>query len=114
MNHHDGNSQLPCSKDSGKTFHVINSYIGGCPHTNKVMLFTVLRSPHWRFYLRRKWFNRIGQRGIYIGCSGVTITNDGGGLEPQFSEVYVVNLLQYPTKYPRRRRHGVPSAREIY
>jgi LysM repeat protein len=74
--HGGGSCQVSLSYDSGKTFKVIHSFIGGCPST-----------PTWSFNIPSDatpgpalfawtWFNQIGNREIYMNCASITI---GGG-----------------------------------
>ncbi|EFY94360.1 hypothetical protein X797_012269 [Metarhizium robertsii] len=72
--HLGGSCQASLSFDKGKTWQVIRSYIGKCP-----------LKPHWDFTLpndtpRRDaifawtWFNRVGNREMYMNCAPVTIS----------------------------------------
>jgi LysM repeat protein len=74
--HGGGSCQVSLSYDSGKTFKVIHSFIGGCPLT-----------PTWNFNIPSDatpgpalfawtWYNEIGNREIYMNCASITI---GGG-----------------------------------
>lgn len=71
--HGGGSCQASFSFDSGRTWKVIHSFVGGCP-----------LSPTWQFTLPHdtpagnaifawSWFNRIGNREMYMNCAHVTI-----------------------------------------
>jgi hypothetical protein len=77
---HDGGScQASLSFDGGKTWTVIHSYIGNCPTAagDTHYDFTVPKdAPVGEALFGWSWFNKIGNREMYMNCAVVTI---GGG-----------------------------------
>ncbi|KAJ2978967.1 hypothetical protein NQ176_g3529 [Zarea fungicola] len=74
--HGGGSCQASLSFDRGRTWKVLHSYIGNCP-----------LKPTWEFVLPENtpagsalfawsWFNKFGNREMYMNCAHVTI--DGG------------------------------------
>jgi hypothetical protein len=77
---HDGGScQISLSYDKGKSFHVIHSILGGCP-IDKEYEFTVPSdAPSGEALLAWSWFNKVGNREMYMNCAQVNIGSEGGG-----------------------------------
>lgn len=74
--HKGGSCQISLSYDKGKTFHVIKSILGGCP-IDKDYKFTVPSdAPSGEALLGWTWFNKVGNREMYMNCAQVNI---GGG-----------------------------------
>ncbi|KAL5339850.1 hypothetical protein BJX70DRAFT_397319 [Aspergillus crustosus] len=77
--HGGGSCQISLSYDQGETFSVIHSILGGCP-LEKGYTFTVPSdAPSGEALLGWSWFNKIGNREMYMNCAQVTI----GGSERQ-------------------------------
>ncbi|ODM20175.1 hypothetical protein SI65_05163 [Aspergillus cristatus] len=76
---HDGGScQISLSYDKGKSFHVIHSILGGCP-IDKEYKFTVPSdAPSGEALLAWSWFNKVGNREMYMNCAQVNIASEGG------------------------------------
>ncbi|EEP75320.1 predicted protein [Uncinocarpus reesii 1704] len=73
--HGGGSCQISLSHDNGETFRVIKSIIGGCP-LKKEYSFTVPRdAPPGNALLAWTWFNKIGNREMYMNCAQVTIVS---------------------------------------
>ncbi|KAE8320105.1 hypothetical protein BDV41DRAFT_2935 [Aspergillus transmontanensis] len=71
--HGGGSCQIGLSYDKGKTFHVIHSILGGCP-IEKTYKFTVPSdAPNGEALLSWTWFNKVGNREMYMNCAQVTI-----------------------------------------
>jgi len=75
--HNGGSCQASLSLDSGKTFHVIHSYIGGCPGlgTSSDFDFTIpgdVPSTKGAIF-SWTWFNYLGNREMYQNCAVVDI-----------------------------------------
>jgi hypothetical protein len=80
--HNGGSCQASISLDSGRTFKVIKSFLGGCPTQG---------TSNWDFVLPADvpttqnaifawtWFNRVGNREMYMNCAVVNIKGGGGG-----------------------------------
>ncbi|KAF1999099.1 lytic polysaccharide monooxygenase, partial [Amniculicola lignicola CBS 123094] len=71
--HGGGSCQIGLSCDEGRNFKVLKSIIGGCP-IQKEYEFTI---PEYAVdglcFLSWTWFNRIGNREMYMNCAVVNI-----------------------------------------
>ncbi|OKL58455.1 hypothetical protein UA08_06155 [Talaromyces atroroseus] len=74
--HGGGSCQLALSYDTGKTFTVIKSIEGGCPLTSNYTFTVPSDAPSGNALFSWTWFNKIGNREMYMNCAQVTI--DGG------------------------------------
>lgn len=74
--HGGGSCQLSLSYDTGKTFTVIKSIEGGCPLTSNYTFTVPSDAPSGDALFAWTWFNKIGNREMYMNCAQVTI--DGG------------------------------------
>jgi hypothetical protein len=74
-NHEGGSCQASLSYDKGQTWKVIHSYIGGCPPMgDSNWNFTVpTDAPSGDALFGWTWFNKIGNREMYMNCAAVTI-----------------------------------------
>ncbi|KAH7313959.1 putative endoglucanase [Stachybotrys elegans] len=71
--HGGGSCQASLSYDKGKTWTVIESYIGNCP-LKDTWDFTVPRDAKAGSALFAwTWFNKVGNREMYMNCASVTI-----------------------------------------
>ncbi|KAK2771010.1 hypothetical protein FQN53_005247 [Emmonsiellopsis sp. PD_33] len=78
--HTGGSCQLSLSVDKGKNFKVIKSIIGGCPEIKRSYTFVIPPdTPTGEALFAWTWFNRVGNREMYMNCAQVTIT---GGNKP--------------------------------
>lgn len=102
--HGGGSCQISLSSDLNPTksskFHVIKSFQGGCPVTAAGNLpgldinnplpglpFNVPDDvPSGKYVLAWTWFNRIGQREMYMRCKIVEVTGAGNGDKDKFSK----------------------------
>ncbi|KAF4341743.1 spore coat SP96 precursor [Fusarium beomiforme] len=77
-NHGGGSCQASLSYDKGKSWKVIHSYIGNCPGAGTTTFDFKVPSdaPSGEAIFAWTWFNRIGNREMYMNCAAVTI---GGG-----------------------------------
>ncbi|KAJ5102361.1 hypothetical protein NUU61_004583 [Penicillium alfredii] len=74
---HDGGScQISLTYDKGETFHVIESMLGDCPKAKKYKFQVPQDAPSGEALLAWTWFNKVGNREMYMNCAMVTI---GGG-----------------------------------
>ncbi|KAF2281448.1 uncharacterized protein EI97DRAFT_366531 [Westerdykella ornata] len=94
--HGGGSCQIALSCDNGVRFRVLKSIIGGCP-VKKEYAFTVpgfARSA--RCLLGWTWFNRIGNREMYMNCAVVDIVGNANMAAQKALErlpaLYVANL----------------------
>lgn len=83
--HGGGSCQLSLSYDNGKSFKVIKSIIGGCPLNTSYKFIIPRDAPSGNALFAWTWFNRLGNREMYMNCAQVTISsgenedNGGGG-----------------------------------
>ncbi|KAG5941072.1 hypothetical protein E4U59_001951 [Claviceps monticola] len=71
--HGSGSYQLSLSYDKGQTWKVIQSFIGGCPLTPNWRFVVPADAPTGKALFAWSWFNRIGNREMYMNCAHVTI-----------------------------------------
>lgn len=71
--HGGGSCQIALSYDKGKTWKVIKSIIGGCPLSKKYNFKIPSDAPSGQALLAWTWFNKIGNREMYMNCAQVTI-----------------------------------------
>ncbi|KAL2753486.1 hypothetical protein ACRALDRAFT_1072041 [Sodiomyces alcalophilus JCM 7366] len=76
-NHRGGSCQASLSYDGGKTWTVIHSYIGNCPLTPTWDFVLPVDTPTGDALFAWSWFNKVGNREMYMNCAHVTI-GDGG------------------------------------
>ncbi|OQD76645.1 hypothetical protein PENDEC_c004G06221 [Penicillium decumbens] len=79
---HDGGScQISLTYDRGKTFKVIESMLGDCPIAKKYKFTVPSDAPNGEALLAWTWFNKVGNREMYMNCAFVTIGGDSKGKE---------------------------------
>ena len=100
--HGGGSCQISISKDKEPTaqsqFKVIHSIIGGCPGVDggpSEFTFQVPKEfPNGEYALAWTWFNKIGNREMYMNCAPITVT--GGSDEDTFfdnlPDMFVANI----------------------
>ncbi|KAJ3457561.1 hypothetical protein MRS44_014702 [Fusarium solani] len=73
--HGGGSCQASLSFDKGKTWTVIQSYIGNCPLSpSKSFMFTLpADTPAGVALFAWSWFNKIGNREMYMNCAAITV-----------------------------------------
>jgi hypothetical protein len=71
--HGGGSCQIALSYDKGKTFKVIHSMLGGCPIPLKYNFQVPSDAPSGEALLGWSWFNKVGNREMYMNCAMVTI-----------------------------------------
>lgn len=77
--HGGGSCQALFSFDGGNTFKVVRSIEGNCPDI-KSWDFTVPHdAPAGEAVFAWTWFNRLGNREMYMNCATVTIGSNGTG-----------------------------------
>ncbi|KAH7099159.1 hypothetical protein BKA62DRAFT_641386 [Auriculariales sp. MPI-PUGE-AT-0066] len=81
--HGGGSCQFSLSYDGGKTFGVIHQIIGNCPTENQKFDVPVpagLPSAQGAIFAWT-WFNKIGNREIYMNCAPVDVMGSSGSME---------------------------------
>ena len=121
--HGGGSCQMSMSYDLGKTWSVIESYMGGCPIDTLTYEVEIPKeAPSGEALFGWSWFNKVGNREMcespkhcsprLVSCSGlgillipssdqncavVTVTNGGSGLDPSlFPSPFVANVDAAP------------------
>lgn len=90
---HDGGScQISLSYDKGKTFRVIHSIIGGCPLSKSYKFKVPSDAQSGEALLAWTWFNKVGNREMYMNCAQVTVGSDSSRMEG-FSAVSKANAF---------------------
>lgn len=83
--HGGGSCQAAISNDQGKTFTVIHTWIGGCPGLDGLDssfdFHLPSDTPEGELVFAWTWFNRLGNREMYMDCSSIEVTG-GSGSEP--------------------------------
>ncbi|PWW78882.1 Lytic polysaccharide monooxygenase [Tuber magnatum] len=91
--HMGGSCQASLSEDSGKSFRVMKSYVGGCPVPNKAFTFTVPKgAKSGPAVFAWTWFNNQGNREMYMNCASVTITDGGSGMGAPYPDIFRANI----------------------
>ncbi|KAF3384516.1 hypothetical protein F1880_003067 [Penicillium rolfsii] len=75
--HSGGSCQLSLTYDRGKTFKVIESMLGDCPIAKKYNFQIPSDAPSGEALLAWTWFNKVGNREMYMNCAMVTIGGSG-------------------------------------
>jgi len=123
--HGGGSCQVSLSYDNGGTFKVIKSFVGNCPVAGLEYSFPVPRdAASGAAIFAWTWYNKIGNRELYMGCAAVTITNGGSGLGSSFPNVFVANVgdqcstvedkaLEFPNPGAVVERSGEEAAKPV-
>ncbi|KAJ5488482.1 hypothetical protein N7539_003372 [Penicillium diatomitis] len=83
--HGGGSCQISLTYDKGKTFKVIESMLGECPISKKYSFQIPSDAPTGEALLAWSWFNKVGNREMYMNCAMVTIggsTTQGPNSKP--------------------------------
>ncbi|KAF2017098.1 lytic polysaccharide monooxygenase, partial [Aaosphaeria arxii CBS 175.79] len=76
--HGGGSCQISLSCDNGSNFKVLKSMMGGCPDPDREYDFTIPEYAETaQCLLAWTWFNRIGNREMYMNCAVVDIIGAG-------------------------------------
>ncbi|KAF8419347.1 hypothetical protein EV426DRAFT_538891 [Tirmania nivea] len=93
--HGGGSCQASISEDGGATFKAIKTYIGDCPHAEGAagtFDFTVPKdTKDGPVLFAWTWFNKIGNREMYMNCASIEITGGGSGLSP-YPDIFTANI----------------------
>ncbi|KAJ5256824.1 hypothetical protein N7478_012928 [Penicillium angulare] len=94
---HDGGScQLALTYDQGKSFKVIESMLGDCPIPKKYNFKIPSDAPSGDALLAWTWFNKVGNREMYMNCAMVTIGGDSNGNETDTQTEHTKNHKPAP------------------
>lgn len=93
--HGGGSCQASISEDGGNTFKAIKTYIGSCPSTEGAagtFTFTVpTETKAGQVLFAWTWFNKVGNREMYMNCASIEITGGGSGLST-YPDILVANI----------------------
>ncbi|KAF4964970.1 hypothetical protein FSARC_7148 [Fusarium sarcochroum] len=96
--HAGGSCQTSLSVDGGMTFRVLHSFIGNCPPNPGYSDFNfrvpIDVPPKDRALLAWTWFNKLGDREMYMNCASVA-TEPGEGSAEDFVNrplIFVANV----------------------
>ncbi|KAL7269745.1 hypothetical protein RUND412_007581 [Rhizina undulata] len=92
--HGGGSCQASISADNGVTWHVIKSYIGNCPTSSGGTFDFILPAavPSGNVLFGWTWFNKIGNREMYMDCAAITVTGGGSGLDSSYPAPFIANI----------------------
>lgn len=98
--HLGGSCQVSLSFDHGKTFRVIKSFIGNCvrvtstgPDPDQNYEFTVPSdAKSGNVIIAWTWFNRSGNREMYMNCATITISGGGTSTLDSYPENFQCNI----------------------
>ncbi|KAH7147923.1 S-adenosyl-L-methionine-dependent methyltransferase [Fusarium sp. MPI-SDFR-AT-0072] len=78
--HGGGSCQASLSFDRGKTWVVIQSWIGNCPKapTSNFQFTLPVDTPAGEALFAWTWFNKIGNREMYMNCAAITVKAGSG------------------------------------
>ncbi|KAG6015871.1 hypothetical protein E4U43_004649 [Claviceps pusilla] len=78
--HNGGSCQVSLSFDKGASWKVIHSYIGNCPLQGESSYDFVLPAdtPSGTMLFAWTWFNKVGNREMYMNCAVIDVVGDGG------------------------------------
>ena len=129
--HGGGSCQLSLSYDGGRRWKVIRSFIAGCPSgppdenpQYASATFTVpAEARPGEALFAWTWFNRIGNREMYMSCAAVTITNqnaasalapsDGTPMSPAYEAHWEGGLLTQNMQMQTNDTSGIDSFPDI-
>lgn len=77
--HEGGSCQLSLTYDKGKTFKVIESMLGDCPIAKQYSFTVPSDAPSGEALLAWTWFNKVGNREMYMNCAMVTVGGSTNG-----------------------------------
>ncbi|PGH34604.1 hypothetical protein GX50_02587 [[Emmonsia] crescens] len=90
--HLGGSCQFSLSYDNGKSFRVIKSVIGGCPLPLAYKFKIPSTAPSGKAIFAWTWFNRIGNREMYMNCAYVTVSGGSGDGFDSLPEIFKANV----------------------
>lgn len=113
--HGGGSCQASLSEDGGATFYAVKTWIGDCPPAagGGVFDFTVPKETKAGAALFAwTWFNKLGNREMYMNCASVTISGGGsglGGAGADYPEMLVANIPATTCAVPEGVDVAVPN-----
>ncbi|TGZ77687.1 hypothetical protein EX30DRAFT_343902 [Ascodesmis nigricans] len=94
--HGGGSCQAVLSEDKGQTWKVIQEFIGSCPLASTYSFNVPKDAKSGNALFGWTWFNRVGNREMYMNCASVTITGGGSGLG-DYKNMFIANLPSQST-----------------
>ncbi|KAF9882598.1 hypothetical protein FE257_006092 [Aspergillus nanangensis] len=80
--HRGGSCQVSLSYNYGESFRVIKSIVGRCPESLQYTFHIPEDAPHGPALLTWTWFNKIGNREMYMNCAQVSIQGPPANAKP--------------------------------
>ncbi|OJJ65731.1 hypothetical protein ASPBRDRAFT_139491 [Aspergillus brasiliensis CBS 101740] len=94
--HGGGSCQISLSYDMGETFRVIHSILGHCPEPLHYSFRIPEDAPYGPALLAWTWFNKIGNREMYMNCAQVTIQSPKTDVGTLQGETQQASWLERP------------------
>ncbi|PYH28820.1 uncharacterized protein BO87DRAFT_450129 [Aspergillus neoniger CBS 115656] len=94
--HGSGSCQISLSYDMGETFRVIHSILGHCPEPLHYSFRIPEDAPYGPALLAWTWFNKIGNREMYMNCAQVTIQSPKTDVGTLQGETQQASWLERP------------------
>ncbi|KAJ5811336.1 hypothetical protein N7474_007637 [Penicillium riverlandense] len=101
--HGGGSCQLALTYDKGKTFKVIESMLGECPIPKKYKFTVPSDAPSGEALLAWTWFNKIGNREMYMNCAMVTIGGDSSRKMGNSADMEKRESIDMPSMTPEEK-----------
>jgi len=98
--HEGGSCQISLSFDGGKSFKVVKSFIGNCVRVNssgadpnQTYEYTVPSdAKSGNAIVAWSWFNRVGNREMYMNCATITINGGGASTLDSYPNIFECNI----------------------
>ncbi|PWW80527.1 Lytic polysaccharide monooxygenase, partial [Tuber magnatum] len=91
--HGGGSCQAALSEDGGTTWKVMASYVGDCPQAGQPYSFTVPpETKNGDVMFAWTWFNKVGNREMYMNCAAITITGGSGSGLGSYPDLFTANI----------------------
>ncbi|KAJ5388791.1 hypothetical protein N7509_011332 [Penicillium cosmopolitanum] len=115
--HNGGSCQLALTYDQGETFKVIESILGDCPIAKEYDFTIPSDAPDGEALLAWTWFNKVGNREMYMNCAFVTVGGGSKGKQVPAQTSYKHNGQQanHPNhpNHPPMKQAEAPVAEEM-
>ncbi|KAH8715308.1 hypothetical protein HC256_004143 [Beauveria bassiana] len=89
--HGGGSCQVSLSLDKGQTWKVLHSYVGKCPLSPTWQFTLPADTPAGNALFAWSWFNKVGNREMYMNCAHVTIDPVSGSDNQSEANQYSIN-----------------------